>query len=394
MNRWLLPEGIEEVLADRARSLESMRRQFLDLFDTWGYDLIIPPVIEFTDSLLTGMGADLDLKTIKVTDQMSGKTMGIRADISPQAARIDARNGAAKGVNRLCYAGTVVQADLSNPLNSRSPIQLGAELFGVDDTQADVEIILLMLQAISLVTEQQITIDLGHAGICRWLRETCDENGLLSNEIYELIQSKRLIELDAILSDENIDDEMRDKLTALPRLLGGADVLDDAEQVFAGIEPVVSAIGELRMIAERLGVLAPQARLFFDLGEMRGSNYHTGVVFAAFADDNGVAKRVANGGRYNEVGAAFGRSRPATGFSTDLKLLAGLTQVESDERYSVYAPLSSQNGYWEEVSALRADGVRVLVGYDADGVDASAMGCQQELVFINDEWLLRPASNR
>ena len=391
MNRWLLPEGIDEVLADRAFTAESLRRQLLDLFESWGYDLIIPPVIEYTDSLLTGLGADLDLKTIKVTDLLSGKTMGFRADISPQAARIDARNKAS-GPRRLCYAGTVLHAAPTDALSSRAPIQVGAELFGVEGVDADLEVILLMLQAVSLVTDASLTLDLGHVGICNWLEQVASENDLPTDELYQLIQAKRLPELEQLLDSQSLGDTLREQLLAVPTLVGGSEVLDRAAQLFEGVAEVVDALNDLRSLAAALSETTPETRLFFDLGEMRGSsyhtNYHTGVVFGAYVEHAGVARRIANGGRYNNVGKDFGQSRAATGFSADLKLLVQFSDSEVEPRYAVYAPVSEQPGFWEQVAELRADGVRVVLGYENDGAEAASLGCQQQLVFIDDEWKL------
>eukprot|EP00903_Cladosiphon_okamuranus_P004300 g4298.t1 len=341
------PDSIEEVLAADALAAESLRRQFLDLFECWGYDLVIPPAVEFTDSLLTGMGADLNSKTIKFTDQVSGKTMGFRADISPQTARIDAR-GSHQGANRLCYVGTVLYAEPEDALSSRAPSQIGAELFGVDSVAADLEVILMLLQALSLATDKPLTLDLGHVSLCRWLQQVCQQNALPADELLELIQSKRLPELQAMLHSADIASELEDKLLAVPYLLGGAETLDAAEQVFQAVPEVMEAIGDLRRLAEELSVHAPETKLFFDLGEMRGSNYHTGVVFGAYVEYQSVAKRIANGGRYNEVGAAFGRARPATGFSTDLKLLVQIAEAEIEERYAIYAPVSGEAGFWDQ----------------------------------------------
>ena len=387
MNRWLLPEGIEEILSKQALATESLRRQLLDLFDSWGYDLVIPPAIEFTDSLLTGLGADLDLKTLKVTDQVSGKTMGFRADISPQVARIDART-ASEGVNRLCYAGTVFFTKPTDALSSRAPIQIGAELFGVDSVSADLEVIQLMLTSLRLLTDKSLTLDLGHVGFCSWLWKTCEDEGLDAEYLYTLIQSKRLPELEQALSEGSVNDLVRKRLLAMPRLIGGIEVLDEAEQCFDGVEEVLSAITELKSISNSIMKLVPNIELFFDLGEMQGSNYHTGVVFGAFVEHQGVAKRITNGGRYNDVGAVFGNARAATGFSADLKLLVQLQETDLEERYSVYAPVSSEPGFWEQVGALRAHGVRVILGYEEDGANGPELDCQQTLLFDAGEWHL------
>ena len=390
MNRWLLPEGIEEVVADQAIIVESIRRQLLDLFELWGYELIFPPVIEYTDSLLTGLGEDLDSKTIKVADQVSGKMIGFRADISPQAARIDARISD-PGPRRLCYAGTVLHSAPADALTTRAPIQIGAELFGVDSVSADFEIMLLTLQALGSVTREPLTLDLGHVAFCQWLNRVCDENDLPTEDLYQLIQAKRIPELERVVDKLDVDPSLSEQLLAMPSLVGPVTVLDRAAQVFQGVPEIASALDDLRTLANALAEQSPDTALFFDLGEMRGSNYHTGVVFAVFVDDKGVAKRIANGGRYNNVGKAFGRSRAATGFSMDLKRLIQIFDSQQDERYAVFAPVSGANGFWEQVSELRADGVRVLIGHQGDGASAQSLGCQQVLVFEEGEWKLEDA---
>ena len=397
MSRWLLPEGIEELTSVQAKVVETLRRQLLDVFDNWGYELILPPLVEYTDSLLTGLGAGLDEKTIKVTDQVTGRSMGLRADISPQAARIDARHAAqnqTNQVNRLCYSGTVIHAKPEMALSSRAPIQIGAELFGVEGADADLEIILLMISALTLATEEKLTLELGHVGISRWLREECEARSWCYEEIQSLIQSKRLPELDQRLADCRVEDEpFAKQLRALPRLLGDVKVLDSARELFSDVSGVLEGLDVLSRLADQLNSLTPDVTLFFDLGEMRGSNYHTGVVFSAFAEVRGAVRRIANGGRYDNVGKAFGQSRAATGFSADLKTLARISHSVPAEKFSVYAPISNEPGFWDAVAELREDAVRVILGQDSDNVSVAAEECQQQLHYLDGRWQLQPLSS-
>jgi len=397
VSRWLLPEGIEELTSVQAKTVETLRRQLLDLFDNWGYELILPPLIEYTDSLLTGLGADLNKKTIKLTDQVTGRSMGLRADISPQAARIDARSTAQSSshyVNRLCYTGTVIHAKPEMALSSRAPMQIGGELFGVEGDDADLEIILLMLNALKIATDKTLTLDLGHVGICHWLREECKARSWSFEEIQSLVQSKRLPELDERLNASPSEDSLFvEQLRALPRLLGGVSALEKAQKLFQNVPVVMAGLDVLSKLAEQLARLAPEITLFFDLGEMRGSNYHTGVVFSVYADMGGAVRKVANGGRYDNVGQAFGRARAATGFSADLKTLARMSDKESESRFSVYAPVSTEDGFWEAVAELRADAVRVILGHGNDKHITSLESCQQQLDYIDGRWQLRPFSS-
>lgn len=318
-NRWILPDGVEEILPDQAWNIENLRRQLLDNYRQAGYDLIIPPLVEFTDSLLTGVGADLDLLTFKMVDQISGRTLGLRSDMSPQAARIDAHSLANEGVNRLCYAGSTLKTLPSGPESSRSPLQVGAELFGDASASADEEILLLMLASLELAGIEEITLDLGHVGIFAWLAEKISEQDEETEELFDLIQGKRIPEIKSWIGNSNISVNLKELVLELPNLAGDLTVLDRARQMFSDSESVIQIIDQLHSLGTAVQKANPKVNLFLDLAEVRGSNYHSGLVFAAYAE--GYGSSIANGGRYDQVGAAFGRARPATGFSTDLKAL-------------------------------------------------------------------------
>lgn len=318
-NPWILPDGVEEILPDQAWNIEKLRRQLLDSYREAGYGLIIPPLVEFTDALFTGVGADLDLLTFKMVDQISGRTLGLRSDMSPQAARIDAHSLASEGVSRLCYAGSTLKTLPTGSDASRSPLQVGAEIFGDATAAADVEIVLIMLSSLKLAGIEKITLDLGHVGIFAWLAEQIADQGEDSERLLDLIQGKRIPEIKAWVGKSGCSDQIKALVSELPQLAGDTSVLARAREIFAGIDRLLQIVDQLQSLVDALQKEFSDVNLFLDLAEVRGSNYHSGLVFAAYAP--GYGSSIANGGRYDQVGAAFGRARPATGFSTDLKAL-------------------------------------------------------------------------
>lgn len=386
-NPWILPDGIEEMLPEDARLLEAMRRELLDTYENWGYELVLPPLVEFKSSLLTGVGSDLDSQTLGLTDRLSGRTLGVRADISPQAARIDAHSLKGEGPRRLCYCGTVLRAVPDGPQRSRSPIQIGAELFGVESLQADAEIIRIMLKTLQIAGVENLTLDLGNVKIFSWV-ETQIQRELGSSEaIVELMQDKRLPELDAWVDNSGLSPATAEFVRRLPRLAGDADVLAAARELFAEATPVLEALDQLEALASSLATEFPDVRLFFDLGELRGAHYHTGVVFAAYTP--GYGAMLANGGRYNEVGRAFGRARPATGFSSDLKTLLRTGNFQRQAKDLVLAPESVDAGLVGKVAELREKGIRVVSGFaEVNKQVARDIGASHMLVEQKGEWHL------
>ncbi len=309
--KWLLPEYIEDILPAEAMRIEGLRRRILDLFFEGGYELVMPPLLEYTDSLLTGTGHDLELRTFKVVDQLSGRMMGLRADITPQVARIDAHLLNREGVTRLCYCGSVLPPRPAAPAATREPIQIGAELFGDAAVGADVEILLLLCRALELAGVRNARIDIGHVAVFRSI--AADLTDELEAELFEALQRKDSPGLKELT--KGIDAKKREALLLLPQLYGGVDVLGTAEKKLPKNPELVRALATLRTLAE-----ACSLPVSLDLAELRGYHYHSGVVFDAYC--NGVAGAVARGGRYDEVGKAFGRARPATGFSIDLRSMA------------------------------------------------------------------------
>ena len=389
-DQWLLPEGIEEVLPPQAWRLECARRELLDLFSRWGYEQIMPPLLEYLESLLTGTGNDLDLQTFKVTDQLTGRMMGLRADMTPQAARIDAHPLQRSEPNRLCYMGTVLHTRTDGFGGSRSPLQIGAELFGHDGVESDVEIISLLLDSLALLQIADIHIDLGHVGIFRGLAQDAGLTPQQENDLFEALQRKAVPEIEEMLSDV-ADTGARDRLAALATLNGDRSILETAYQKLAGAgRPVLTALENLDAIAVKVAQRAGDAVLNFDLAELRGYRFHTGMVFAVFVPECG--KEIARGGRYDAIGKVFGRSRPATGFSTDLKELIQLSAREfKDRRGGILAPQAEDETLYAAMQALRARGERVVAELPGQAGDAASMGCDRLLVDEDGTWVVKPA---
>jgi len=367
--RWLLPEGIEELLPGQAARVESLRRELLDLYGRWGYELVIPPLMEFTDSLLIGLGKDLDLQTFTLTDQLSGRLLGIRPDITAQAARIDAHSLRREGPVRLCYAGSVLHTRRRSPFASRSPIQTGAELYGDASLAADLEIISLMLESMRRLGVRDVTLDLGHVGIFRALMRDMALPAAVQDALFEALQHKSAAMIGAIVADAGLDAAHADVVRRLAGLNGGRDVIDRAAGLFRGVAPSAAApLAALAEVADKISARAPEVNMHFDLCELHGYHYHTGLVFAAYVPGQGEA--VANGGRYDDIGRVFGRARPATGFSFDLKTLIGLLPAASAPKpLGVFVEHDLVEAAWPEIRRLRDAGERVLLGLpgQADG---------------------------
>jgi ATP phosphoribosyltransferase regulatory subunit len=315
--KWLLPEFIEDILPAEAMRIEKLRRAILDLFFEKHYELVMPPLIEYTDSLLTGTGHDLELRTFKVVDQLSGRTMGLRADITPQVARIDAHLLNREGVTRLCYCGSVLHTRPAGPGATREPIQIGAELYGEAGVNADVEILQLLCRTLEVAGVRNARIDIGHVAVFRAIAQSARVAPELEAQLFEALQRKDVPALKELAKD--LPAKISEALLLLPNLYGNAEILDEAEKRLPKLPELKKALDTLRKLAKTCKFPAS-----FDLAELRGYHYHSGVVFDAYCD--GVTGAVARGGRYDEVGKAFGRARPATGFSIDLRSLAGVAK--------------------------------------------------------------------
>ncbi|KDE40574.1 MAG: ATP phosphoribosyltransferase regulatory subunit [Nitrincola lacisaponensis] len=385
-DRWLLPEGIKELLPPQARQAELMRRRLLDLYNTWGYELVMPPLVEHLESLLTGTGRDLDLNTFKITDRISGHALGIRADITPQVARIDAHRLRTEGASRLCYCGSIVHTHPAHMLASRNPLQAGAELYGHAGLDSDVEVIALMLETLHLAgVNESLTLDLGHVGPFRALVRQAGLTQEQKDQFIELLQRKAMPEIEAFIATLSLDDALHQQLAMLPRLHGTLDVLGRARECFTHPD-ACQAVEYLMQLAERVQQRYPEVRCYVDLAELRGYHYHTGVVFAAYTPSYGQA--LAKGGRYDEIGQDFGRARPATGFSTDLSTLIDLSGLTAQSEPAVLAPaVPEDTSLQQAVRDLRQQGVRVIQMLEGLPVPDS---CDRQLQKQGDEWQIKP----
>ena len=377
MRRWLLPESIEDVLPPKARRVERLRRALLDEFALHGYELVMPPLLEYIESLLTGSGRDMDLRTFKLVDQLSGRTMGLRADITPQVARIDAHLLNRKGVARLCYCGSVLHTLPSGLTATREPLQIGAELYGHAGIEADVEMVRLLAQALKIAGVTASRIDLGHVGVFRALSARGGLEAELEQELFTVLQTKDLPDLRELV--KSVAEPVRSGLLALPECYGGEEALERALGLLPGDAEISQAVGDLRKLAAELADLP----VSYDLADLRGYHYHSGVAFAAYCAGHPGA--IALGGRYDKVGKAFGRGRPATGFSMDLRELSQLDAKPSSPR-AILAPSGEGNGLGDVVASLRAQGevvIEALPGHDGTWTEA---GCDRQLVLRAGKW--------
>jgi ATP phosphoribosyltransferase regulatory subunit len=386
MRTWLLPEYIEDILPGEARRVERVRRRILDDFAVHGYELVMPPLLEYVDSLLTGTGHDLDLQTFKLVDQLSGRMLGIRADITPQVARIDAHLLNREGITRLCYAGSVLRT-LPDGLNrTREPLQIGAEIYGHRGIESDVEVQRLMLRALQLAGVKDVSLDIGHVAIFRALLRRAKVSRGLEADLFQAMQAKDAPVIAKLA--HKLDRSTRSALAALPELYGGPEVLARARKALPDLPEIRAALRDLSALSKQLADLVPglvTARSF-DLGELRGYHYHSGVVFAAYA--NARPNAMAQGGRYDEVGKAFGRARPATGFSMDLReLAAGAGMVRESRVLAPYRP--RDRGLQRAIAGLRARGTVVIEDLPGHSRFRGELGCERMLALRNGRWVIQ-----
>ena len=387
VDRWLLPDGVDEVLPEQAHIVEQLRRQILDLYYIWGYDLVIPPMVEFTESLLSGSGKDLDLMTFRVTDQISGRMMGIRADITPQTARMDAHSLRREGPSRLCYAGTVLHTRPRGPLQSRTPISIGVELFGEASLSADIEVIDLFLQTLTNAGIEDVYLDLGHVDICRGLLSEAGLDDELEEELFELLQRKARAELSDWITLNIQDARLSGWLNALPTLTGGIEVLMQAKQLLKGSPKVVlDAISQLEGIVS----MPLPIRAFLCISIWEKSPDITIIrVLSLQPMFRVMAKRLATAGVMISVGEAFGRSRPATGFAIDLKSLVTQGRSEDSSVGGIFAPFSADTESQNQINSLRSQGKRVVQGFEGQKVDLEEMKCDHQLVNIDGKYVIQ-----
>jgi ATP phosphoribosyltransferase regulatory subunit len=382
MPNWLLPENIADVLPSEARKIEDLRRNLLDNFRLYGYELVMPPMLEYLDSLLTGAGRDTDLETFKLIDQMSGRTLGLRSDMTTQVARIDAHLLNRESVTRLCYVGSTLHTRPSGLHATREPLQIGAEIYGHAGLEADAEIQELILASLAKAGIAHARLDLCHVGVLRALLAEDRAAQAREAELFSLLEAKDVPGLKAV--SQNFSAEIRNALLALPGLYGDAQVIAQARDVLPGLPGIHQALDELDALVK----MAVSADITIDLADIRGYHYHSGVMFAAYAP--GLPNALARGGRYDHVGEAFGRARPATGFSMDLRELARLIPP-AQPRCSIYAPWVKDPLLQGKIAQLRQAGEIVIQSFPGHDHEMEEFNCDRALVpdTASGNWILK-----
>lgn len=377
MHAWTLPEFIADLLPLEAAHLENTRRAMLDRFKGYGYQLVQPPLVEYIESLQLQGHTELEMQTFRLVDQLSGRQLGLRADMTPQAARIDAHLLNEKGITRLCYSGPVAHTKPRDLLTTREPFQIGAELYGHPGLEADLEIITLLLDSVNAAGAAKIHLDVGHVDIQRGLLAGLN----LAEERVESILAALHTKDSSTLRDltQGLPNEIAQSLQALTNLYGGVEVLDQARRVLAPLPLVISALNTLDRVAE---LLSSTCHLRIDLAEQRVGAYHSGLVFAAYVE--GSPTTIARGGRYDDVGRQFGRARAAVGFSLDLRELIRLTP-KPEQQFGIVAPANNDPALVQIISDLRQAGEIVIVDLAADAATMTHH-CNRRLVQIHGQW--------
>jgi ATP phosphoribosyltransferase regulatory subunit len=384
---WLLPDGVEEILPEQAITIELLRREILDEYFKWGYKLVIPPLLEYSDSLLGELGRDMCDQTFQFGDSMSSKLLALRADITPQIARMDAHSLCAdtqshEDVNRLCYVGTTVKSNLASSNEKRLPLTLGAELYGDNHMEADCEVILLMLKALDVSDIGPVTLSLGDVSIFRELIKDIPIEDFEQRELFDAIQRKAQLDIDRYLDRLDVDDELRLKISSLASLHGNISVLDEAEKIFHdGPQSILHSIKTLRDLAQELSGKCQDVQCYFDLSEMPTYHYHSGLVFSALVP--GVGYPVAKGGRYDDVGQVFGRARPATGFNVELETISLLTQKHQKYYDPVYALNDSEHA-WAAIEKYRNKGCNIIITRQKQVYESAP----KKLIFSDGDWVI------
>jgi ATP phosphoribosyltransferase regulatory subunit len=383
MPNWLLPENIQDMLPDEAWRIEGMRRDVLELLRLSGYQLVAPPLLEYAESLLINDSADMDLRSFKLVDQLSGRTLALRADITPQVARIDAHLLNRQGITRLSYAGSVLHTQPSGLMRTREPLQIGAELYGHSGLESDLEVQRLMLQSLALLGIQGVHLDLGHVAVFRALIKGAQIDDGLEAALFNALQSKDVPCLKLLVA--GLPADVQAALLALPELYGGVEVLQRARKILPHSAELLKALDELEHAATQLQPLAQHIGI--DLAELRGYHYHSGMVFAAY--HAGSHDAIAVGGRYDDVGKSFGRARAATGFSMDLRQLHGLLSKQALPK-GIVAPHRNDAALDEAIAKLRQQGHIVVIDLLGNPAHRAELNCDRELVLSNGAWSVVP----
>ena len=379
MSAWLLPDHLADVLPSEARHIEELRRLALDGARRFGYELVMPPLLEHLESLLTGTGSSLELQTFKLVDQLSGRSLGLRADTTPQAARIDAHLLNRPGVTRLCYCGPVLHTRPDGPYATREPLQFGAELFGHGGLEADLEVLQLALNVLAQSEVGQVSVDLGDARIVRALLAEVSLDTAQRQSIHQALAAKDISSLQRLVA--SLPANVGQALLQLPALYGDVAVLTQGQEVLAAWPQAVQALQQLQWLASHLDV-----PVTVDLADLRGYAYYSGARFAIYVP--GASDALVRGGRYDEVGAVFGRKRPAVGFSLDLKSLVAVVP-RRPLRAAIRAPWGEAPELRQAITALRERGETVVCVLPGHESDVDEFDCDRELAHVADRWVVR-----
>ena len=384
---WTLPDGVNEIPPEQALPLERLRRKILDKFLVHGYELVSSPLFEFLDSLLVGVGNEMDLETIKFVDQLSGKMMGLRADITPQIARFEAHSRNKNCPDRLCYVGNIGKARGQGVHLNRSPVQIGAELFGHVGVASDIEVVKLMLDILADSNLSQVSLDLGHVGIFKALVSLAKLNSSQEQDIVIVLQKRSVEDLTKLLCTLNIDEKVMKMFLSLIGLQGGFEVIDlGYEQLDTSIKPIKEALQDLKKLAFEIKKHNPDQIIHFDLSELRGYKYHTGLIFAAYVEHFGMS--IAKGGRYDAIGEVFGKKSAATGFSANLDVLNMLSN-NYEVKELIFAPNVEDENLDKLIAKLRSQKRAVVVELPNQVGTSQEMGCTHELLLIDNLWQLK-----
>lgn len=387
-NNWVLPEGVEDILPPHAAHLDNLCRQIIDLCTSWGYQLVITPMIEYVDSLLTGMGKDMDMKMFKLIDQISGQLVGIRADITPQVARIDAHRLKHNVPTRLCYAGMILHTHSKAMGGSRNLLQVGAELYGHKGVDSDAEILCLMVETLNRIGIKNIYIDLSHARIYSHLIDISGIDESMKLILSNTLKRKSVSELSNLISAGHLSEEIGKLFKTLVISNGPVDKLQEVRALFDGISSEIEdCLDELQDLVKLVSnKISAQVKLNFDLTDSCGYLYHTGIFFTAYIRDYG--QGVSFGGRYDGIGSAFGRARPATGFSLDIKTLFNLGYSEPAVNKGIYVPLSDKPDQIKAINDLRNQNEVVICELPGQNGTAADMGYDRQLIFQQGKWVV------
>jgi len=380
MSAWVLPDHIADVLPSEARHIEEIRRLYLDTARRFGYELVMPPLLEYIESLLSGTGRTLNLQTFKLVDQLSGRTLGLRADTTPQVARIDAHLLNRVGVTRLCYCGPVLHTRPDRPFATREPLQFGAEIYGHAGLEADLEVIELALTTLDAVALKNVSLDLSDARIVPALLSGVSISSDARDALHQALASKDLTSIQDLAKE--LPSNIQKALVELVQMYGDISVLSQAEKTFSAWPTIVQSIQELRHIAQAF----KHVHITFDLADLRGYGYYSGVRFAMFVA--GTNDALVRGGRYDEVGAVFGRKRPAVGFSLDLKELISAVPAQP-LKAAIRAPWGVEDGLREALAQLRGQGETVVCAMPGHESEVDEFNCDRELVHVAGKWVVR-----